>query len=143
MSRIEMLQYGVVSATSVTVASNYDVLTWISLALSNVFSPEASDVVASFIGVIIGASAGAMWSLSKRPNGVSALFYFLRMILTALVLTTALSFLLAKYLNIEVVQWLYPLVAFAIGYGGDKWESAIPWLVGVLKHWIERLAGKG
>jgi len=89
--------------------------------------------------IVLASLAGALWALSRVPavSRVGAALLIARLVLTAVVLTSAAAWWLEQRYAVPLQQLLAP-VAFAIGAFGDRW----PALLGELwDRIIQRVAG--
>jgi hypothetical protein len=74
--------------------------------------------------IVFAALGGALWALGSRPSSepILGIFFLLKILIAAIILTGALSGLLEHYTAFTAKQWLAP-VAFAIGFFGDNWMT--------------------
>lgn len=90
--------------------------------------------------IVLSALAGSLWALSRvssASRGAGALL-ILRLVLTAVVLTSGLSWLLESLYQWPVHQVLAPL-AFFIGALGDRWPGLVESLADRL---LQRVSSK-
>ena len=73
--------------------------------------------------IVLSALAGALWALAQAPTSTRAAgaLLLLRLVLSAVVLTSGVAWLLERHYSWPAHQVLAP-VAFLIGMGGDRWR---------------------
>jgi len=101
--------------------------------------PALAGVIGPYAVIIIAALAGASWALSDETatNTTSALWFLLRITITAAVLTSVVVALLERYLlpgGNEASRWLIAPVAFGIGWVGRDWPTLLRWLGSLLSR---------
>jgi len=91
--------------------------------------------------IVLSALAGSLWALSRVPSGSRAAgaLLILRLVLTAVVLTSGLAWLLEQQYSWPAHQVLAPL-AFVIGALGDRWPALVESLADRL---LRRAGGPG
>lgn len=93
-------------------------------------SPAISAVLGPYAVIVLAAGTGAAWSLGRRDpsSKLSAVWFFLRVNLTACILTSSVVAVLNKVYASDGVEWSFALVAFGIGLIGDDWKAVCLWL---------------
>lgn len=109
---------------------------------SILFGPTMSAIVGPYAVIILGATAGASWALGRRNKGgkLGAAWFFLRINLTAVLLTVSLTKVVAQMFGIDEHAWLLGPVAFVIGGVGDDWPEVAQWAL--RRAWEWRTGGK-
>lgn len=99
--------------------------------LAATLSPAVSAVLGPYAVIILASGTGAAWSLGRREPStkLSAAWFFLRVNMTACILTSSIAALLNKVYEVPGVEWSFALVAFAVGLVGDDWKAAGLWLL--------------
>jgi hypothetical protein len=80
--------------------------------------------------IVLAALAGALWALAQAPTATRAAgaMLLLRLVLTAVVMTSGVAWLLESQYDWPAHQMLAP-VAFLIGMGGDRWRYVVDVIV--------------
>lgn len=80
--------------------------------------------------IVLAALAGALWALAQAPTATRAAgaMLLLRLVLTAVVMTSGVAWLLESQYAWPAHQMLAP-VAFLIGMGGDRWRYVVDVIV--------------
>lgn len=110
---------------------NLDPVSVMITLLAAMLSPALSAVLGPYAVIILASGTGAAWSLGRREpsSKLSAVWFFLRVNLTACVLTSSVAAMLNKVYAVPGVEWSFALVAFAIGLIGDDWKPVCLWLI--------------
>lgn len=111
--------------------ANLDPVSVMITLLAAILSPAVSAVLGPYAVIILASGTGAAWSLGRREptSKLSALWFFLRVNMTACVLTSSVAALLNKVYAVHDVEWSYALVAFGIGLVGDDWKAVSMWVL--------------
>lgn len=107
-----------------------------------VFGPVLAGIIGPYAVILIGSTVGAAWSLGRRDQTakMGAAWYFLRINLTALLVTVGLATLAGKWLGVEDSRYLLAPIALIVGGVGDDWPRLARW---VLMLRLRALLGKG
>lgn len=110
--------------------SNLDPVSVMITLLAVMLSPALSAVLGPYAVIILASGAGAAWSLGRREpsSKTSALWFFVRVNLTACVLTSSVAAALNKIYAPNGVEWSFALIAFGIGLIGDDWKAVCLWV---------------
>jgi hypothetical protein len=92
--------------------------------------------------IVVSALAGAMWALAAAPTATrsAGAMLVLRLVLTAVMLTGGVAWLLETQYQWPVYQVLAP-VAFVIGMVGDRWRSVFDAMLALGERWITKRTG--
>ena len=127
-----------------TTNNQTDVMQLFVILAASIFGPSMAAVIGPYILIVFAAATGAGWSLGRRePRGKgSALFYFLRVVFTAILLTVAIAKIMASFIPPVEADFLVAPVALIIGLIGDDWKHVGAWFIGAVKRfvnsWIDR-----
>lgn len=126
------------------VQKSTDVLQLFVILATSIFGTSMAHVVGPYLLIVFAAAVGAAWSLGRcQPQGkAKAVFYFLRIVLTAVLLTVAISKVAATFLPSLDEEWLIAPVALIIGLIGDDWQSIGQWVVQLIKRVIDKKIDK-
>lgn len=115
---------------------NNDVMQLFIILAASIFGPSMAHIIGPYVMIIAASCTGAAWSLSRRePKGkVNAFFYFVRISLTAVLLTVAISDITASFFPSLQSTFLYVPVALVIGLIGDDWYKMGAWLIDAAKR---------
>lgn len=107
------------------------------------FGPELSQIIGPYAVIILAATAGAGWGLGRngpmsRSQGI---WYFLKLNLTALLVTVPIASGVQYVLGWDEANWLLVPVALLIGGVGDSWPKVGEWFVSWLGRLLERRTG--
>lgn len=110
---------------------------------SFIFGHSAAHIIGPYAMIIAASCTGAAWSLGTgEPKGkVNAFFYFVRISLTAVLLTVAISDITASFFPSLESPIFYVPVALVIGLIGDNWYQVGAWLVDVIKRIVNNRIG--
>lgn len=80
--------------------NNTDVMQLFVIMAASIFGPSMSQIIGPYILIVFAAATGAGWSLGRRGPGEKgrALFYFLRVVFTAILLTVAIAKIMASFI---------------------------------------------
>lgn len=124
--------------------SNTDVMQLCVIAAASIFGQSMAEIIGPYILIVFASATGAGWSLGRRdPAGkVNTMLYFIRIVLTAVLLTVAITKVVAGFVpQIEENGFIAP-VAFIIGAIGDDWHRVGDWIISIGKRLIIRHIGK-
>ena len=109
-----------------------------------VFGSSMAVIIGPYLLIIVAAITGAAWSLGRRESKgkLNSLFYFVRIVLTAILLTVGIARLMASYVDGVEAEWLIVPVALIIGVVGDDWMKAFNWGVNAVKKMADKLLKK-
>lgn len=113
-----------------------DVLDLFVTLAESLFDSAVASVIGPYLLIVFAAATGACWSLGRRESkgGWSALFYFIRVVATAVILTSVIAQLLTTYFKLaDANLWIAP-VALIIGVVGDDWLRVFRWFLDVIKR---------
>lgn len=110
--------------------------------MAAVLSPAVSAVLGPYAVILLAATTGAAWSLGRREPSTkaSALWFFMRVNMTAFLLTWSIVQLVMKVYALDQMEWAFAMVAFGIGLVGDEWPAVRRWLADRLTTVIDRRA---
>lgn len=102
------------------------------------FGPVLAPIIGDYLLILAGAVAGVMHPVSTRefPTRMAAVWYMLRWVATAVVLTGFSAAMIERYMGLPASNWL-GAVAFGITFLADKWPGLIEFGVG----WVKSKAG--
>lgn len=110
-----------------------------------VVGPTLAPVIGAYAVILLAATVGAGWSLSRRdPDAkkTSVLLFLLLVDGTALFLTAGLAEVVRAWLGWETTPWLLAPIALGIGLIGDEWpavgRSVAAFIGNQLGRWAER-----
>lgn len=114
-----------------------------TVIVSSLFGPTVAHVVGPYSVIILAASLGAAWSLGSKDtlSAASAFWFFIRINLTAILITVFIATYVGKKIGIEDATWLLAPIALVIGGIGDKWGTLFIWLVDSVKNFINKKTG--
>ncbi|UST52969.1 hypothetical protein NF681_11500 [Comamonadaceae bacterium OTU4NAUVB1] len=115
------------------------------IVAASVFSPKMAEVVGPYVLIATAAVIGASFALARRSTSSrwAAVFYFLRVVGLAILLTVGLSaWLSTKHPDFSERALLAP-VALLIGFVGDGWPALLSKIVSMLYGFIDIVRGKG
>ena len=121
-----------------------DVMQLFVVFASSLFDASIAEVIGPYLLIVFAAVTGACWSLGKRESkgGWHAFFYFIRIVFTAILLTSVIAHLVTRYFNVSDVDLLIAPVALVIGVVGDDWLKAFSWLLDVIKKAVNKIVNK-
>ena len=116
----------------------------VSIALASIlFGPTLASIVGPYAVILMAATLGAAWALGRRPPDakIGATLYFLRLNVTAVLVTVSLANLTSQWAGMEDGSWLLAPIALFVGSVGDDWPKVSKWLMLRLARLIERRTG--
>lgn len=124
--------------------SNTDVMQLFVIMASSIFGPSMSQIIGPYLLIVFAAATGAGWSLGRTESKgrKAAIFYFLRIVFTAILLTVAISKVAASYIDPVEAEWLIAPVALIIGLIGDDWYKVGDWVLSICKRIIDKRIDK-
>lgn len=98
---------------------------------SILFGPTMSAIIGPYAVIIVSSTVGASWALGRRPTAskFGAAWFFLRINMTACLLTVLLARFIGQYIGAEEHSWLLAPTAMFIGGVGDDWPRIAKWLI--------------
>lgn len=95
------------------------------------FGPTLSGVIGPYAVIIVGSTVGASWALGRRQTApkFGAAWFFLRINMTACLLTVLLARFIGQYIGAEEPSWLLAPTAMFIGGVGDDWPRIAKWFL--------------
>lgn len=111
--------------------------------LTAALGPTLAKVVGPYAVIIIAASTGAGWALSRREmrGRLSAATFYARINFTALLITVSAAEIAQKFGAPFDTRWLLTPIALLIGGVGDDWPDVARWAFGrfgkFIDTWIE------
>lgn len=108
-----------------------------------VFGAELSQIIGPYAVIILAATTGAGWGLGRCPPMTRAqgVWYFLKLNLTALLVTVPIAAGAQALLSLEEANWLLAPVGILIGAVGNSWPQVGQWLVLWLGRLLEKRTG--
>ena len=116
----------------------------VAIALASViFGPALATVIGPYAVIIVSATVGAAWALGRREPGarLGAVWYFLRLNATAVLVTAGMATLAGRWMGIAETNWMLAPIALLVGGVGDDWPRIGRWLLERAGRLIERRAG--
>lgn len=109
------------------------------------FGPELSAIIGPYAVIILAATTGAGWGLGRcgpmtRSEGI---WYFLKLNLTALLVTVPIASGVQYVLGWDEANWLLVPVGLLVGGVGNSWPKVGEWFVSWLGRLLERRTGTG
>ena len=122
---------------------NLDPTAALTVVLAAIFGSELSQVVGPYAVIILAATTGAGWGLGRcgpmtRWQGA---WYFLKLNLTALLVTVPIASGVQRLLGWNDANWLLVPVGLLVGGVGDSWPKVGEWFVNWLGRLIEKRSG--
>lgn len=90
----------------------------VAIALASVlFGPTLAALVGPYAVILIASTVGAAWALGRRdPSArLGAAGYFLRLNVTALLVTVGLATLAGRWLGFDETNWMLAPIALLVG----------------------------
>ena len=114
-----------------------------TVIMSSMFGPAVAEVVGPYSVIILAASLGAAWSLGSRElsDKASAFWFFIRVNLTAILITVFIAHYVGTKLDLIDHTWLLAPVALIIGGIGDNWRNLFMHILNAIKNIITRKSG--
>lgn len=112
---------------------------------SLVLGPAVAAVLGPYAVIFLASTVGASWALGRRaPDAkLGAVWYFLRINATAMLITVSCATAATRWLGVEDGQWLLTLIALFVGGVGDDWPRVGRWAITRAGRLIERRASGG
>lgn len=113
-----------------------------------VFAPEVAHVVGPYLVIVFASTIGASFALAARPTTTrtNAALFFFRVNGLSVLLTYSISAAVnTKYPLGDLRSW-FAIVAFVLGFVGDRWPSLLMWAAGKLSKFIDlmiKMRGEG
>lgn len=106
-----------------------DVMQLFEVLASTIFGSSVSSVIGPYLLIIFAAITGAAWSLGRRESKskFDSLFYFLRVVFMAILITVTIARVMAGYWDGVEMEWLIAPVALVVGLIGDDWMKVFGW----------------
>ena len=107
-------------------------------------SPQIAALIGPYAVIILAATTGAAWSLGKRDPATrsSAVWYFLKLNATAVLLVVGLATLVTQmWPAFTGVHWMLAPISLLVGGVGDDWPDVGRWVVGRLGRLIDNRTG--
>lgn len=89
-------------------------------------SPQVAEILAPYIIIVIGSFTGASWALGvkdKKLTPFEVLFFYIKSILTAVLVTVFAAHYIIEYANTPDIKWLFAPISFFFGMVGNKWVT--------------------
>lgn len=117
----------------------------LAIALAGlIFSPELARIVGPYAVIVVAAATGSAWALGRveKTTRTSALWFFLRMNITAILLTVSIAVLVRKlapaWAGIDNDEWMLAPIALIVGGVGDDWVRIGRWAIGRIGRVFDR-----
>jgi hypothetical protein len=109
------------------------------------FSSEVAAVVGPYLVIVIAATIGASFAVARRERSTraSALFFFVRVVGLAVLLTVGFAAVASAYRPDLSPRVLVAPIALLIGFIGDEWGSVLGKAVRILYSAMDLFRGKG
>lgn len=122
---------------------NLDPTTAFTALLATLFGPGLSHIIGPYVVIILAAVCGAGWGLGRvgPMTRTDALWYFLKLILTALLVTVPIASGVEYALGWEEANWLLVPVGLLVGAIGNDWPKVGKWFVSWLGRLLEKRTG--
>lgn len=122
---------------------NLDPTSAFTAVLATMFGLELSQIIGPYAVIILAATTGAGWGLGRcgpmtRREGV---WYFLKLILTALLVTVPIASGVQYMLGWSEANWLLVPVGLLVGGVGNDWPKVGHWFVSWLGRLLEKRTG--
>lgn len=119
----------------------------VSVAIAGVLvGPGLADLVGPYAVIILAATTGAGWSLSKRESVPrwTAVLFFLRLNALAVLITVGLATLATKvWPTMGDVNWMLAPISLLVGGIGDDWPQVGRWIVERIGRRVDGPTGGG
>jgi len=121
-----------------------DILQLFIVFAASIFDASIAEVIGPYLLIVFAAVTGACWSLGRRESkgGWNSFFYFIRIVFTAVLLTSVTAQLVTQYLDWADINLLIAPVALVIGVVGDDWLKVFAWLFDVIKKAADNMVNK-
>lgn len=124
---------------------NLDPTAALTVVMASVFGSELSAIIGPYAVIVLAATTGAGWGLGRCApmNKWEGAWYFLKLNLTAILVTVPLSTGVQNILGWHDANWLLVPVGLLVGGVGNDWPKVGAWFVNWLGRLIERRSGTG
>jgi len=122
-----------------------DVVYLFTVIAAMVFSKEAAFLIGPYMVIVIAASVGASFALSRRDKTTraSAVWFFIRVVGLAVLLTAGLAALVHSYRPDLQERFLLAPIALMVGFIGDRWPEIFRKVVSVILAGIDLMRSGG
>ncbi len=112
----------------------------ITVLMAAFFGAELSQIIGPYAVIILAATTGAGWGLGRCApmTRAAGAWYFLKLNLTALLVTVPISSAAQSLFDLKEANWLLVPVGLLVGGVGNSWPAVGHWFV----LWIGRLLEK-
>lgn len=114
----------------------------VTVAMATVaFAPEVAHVVGPYLVILFASTIGASFALAARPrtSNANAAFFFFRVNGLAVLLTYSISAVINIGYPLGDLRNWFAVVAFMIGFIGDRWPTVLLWAGGKLSKLVDVL----
>jgi predicted membrane channel-forming protein YqfA (hemolysin III family) len=118
-----------------------DVVGLFVLIAATVFSNEAAAIVGPYLVIVVAAAIGASFKLSRKEKmtRTDAVFFFLRVVILAVLLTAGAAKIANSYRPDIPIRVLIAPIALMIGY--VDWPHLLSKIVGMVYGGVDLLRG--
>lgn len=105
------------------------------------FAPEVAHFVGPYLVILFASTIGASFALAARPrmSHTNAALFFFRVNGLAILLTYSISAAAnVSYPLVDLRSW-FAIVAFIIGFVGDRWPTVLMWAAGKASKLVDVL----
>lgn len=105
------------------------------------FAPEVAHFVGPYLVILFASTIGASFALAARPrmSHSNAAFFFFRVNGLAMLLTYSISAAINFSYPLGDMRNWFAIVAFIIGFIGDRWPVLLLWAGGKLSKLVDVL----
>jgi len=109
------------------------------------FSSEVANVVGPYMVIVIASSVGASFALARRDKAtrVRAIWFFIRVVGLAILLTAGFAALLSAYKPGMHERFTVAPIALLVGFIGDDWPRLLAKLMRGVFFVIDSFRPKG
>ena len=120
-----------------------DVVGLFTLIAAFAFSNEVAAVVGPYMVIVIASAIGASFALARRKRTTrgAALFFFVRVVGLAVVLTVGAATMASTYRPDLQERLLLAPIALVVGFIGDGWPAVLRKLISLF--WVAVDASRG
>lgn len=106
-----------------------------------VFAPDVAHFVGPYLVIVFGSTIGASFALAARPKSTNtnALLFFFRVNGLAVLLTYSISAAINISYPLGDLRTWFGIVAFLIGFVGDRWPTLLLWAAGKVSKLVDVL----
>lgn len=124
--------------------TNLDPVTVMTALATILLGPKLASVIGPYAVILIAATTGAAWALGRRvaSGRVTAVWYFVRMNATAVLLTVSIAAIARLFFGLDEDRWLLAPIALLVGGVGDDWPTIGRWVLERMGRLIERRISK-